>query len=173
MLTETIEKALNDQLNFELYSANIYLSMAAYFDSKNLAGFAGWMKVQHQEEMMHMTKFYDYVNERGGKVVFTGCPDPPIDWDSPLAVFEHALAHERIVTSRINDLMSLAMDERDHASVSALQWFVTEQVEEESSADAVVQQLKLMEGSPGGLFMLDRELGARTFTPPPAEGQAQ
>ena len=171
MLSESIGKALNDQLNFELYSANIYLSMAAYFDSVNLAGLASWMKVQHQEEMMHMTKFYDYVNERGGKVVFTGCPDPPTDWDSPLAVFEHALAHERIVTSRINDLMSLAMAEKDHASVSELQWFVTEQVEEESSADAVVQQLKLMAGAPGGLFMLDRELGQRVFNAPP-EGDA-
>jgi len=166
MLSEKIENAFNDQMIFEMYSANIYLSMATYFDAKNLTGFANWMKVQYQEEMFHVMKFYDYINERGGRVIIKGIDAPQTDWDSPLAAFENALAHERIVTSRIGKLVELAGEEKDHASMNFLQWFVAEQVEEEANADGIIQQLKLITEAPGGLFMLDRELGLRIFTPP-------
>ena len=166
MLDEKIENAFNDQMMFEMYSANIYLSMGAYFDAKNLTGFANWMKVQYQEEMFHVMKFYDYINERGGRVIIKGIDAPKTDWDSPLAAFENALAHEQIVTSRINKLVDLAGEEKDHASLNFLQWFVAEQVEEESNVDGVIQQLRLIADAPGGLFMLDRELGQRVFTPP-------
>ena len=170
MLSETIQDAFNDQLNFEMYSANIYLAMAAWFDSQNLVGFANWMKVQYEEEMFHAMKFYNFINERGGRVVMNAIAEPSNKWDSPLAAFEIALAHERIVTGRINDLVARATQEKDHASVNFLQWFVGEQVEEEANVDGVAQQLKLVQGAPGGLFMLDRELGQRVFTPPAGEG---
>ena len=170
MLGAKIETAFNDQMNFEMYSANIYLSMATWFDAKNLAGIANWMKVQYQEEMFHAMKFYDFINERGGRVLIKGIAEPSSEWDSPQAAFEGALAHERIVSGRINGLVTMAAAEKDHASVNFLQWFIAEQVEEESSVDAVAQQLKLVEGAPGGLFMLDRELGLRVFAPPASEG---
>jgi ferritin len=170
MLSKTIEKAINDQLNFEIFSANIYLSMAAYFDSLNLSGFANWMKVQYQEEFFHAMKFYDYINERGGRVLLDSQPGPPTQWESPLAAFENALAHERIVSSRVNDMVSQAMEEKDHATANFLQWFVGEQVEEEANAEGIIQQLKLMGEAPGGLFMLNRELAQRVFTPPTAGG---
>ena len=166
MLSPKIEKAFNDQMNFETYSANIYMSMAAWFDAKNLKGFANWMKVQYQEEMFHATKFYGYINDRGGRVLLSGSPDLPTEWDSPLAIFQHALEHERIVTGRINDLVNLAIELKDHASANFLQWYVAEQVEEEANVEAVIQQLTLMASAPGGLFMLDRELATRVYTPP-------
>ena len=169
MLTKEIQDALNSQMNFEMYSANIYMSMAAWFDSKNLTGFANWMKIQYAEETAHFTKFYNFIDERDGRVVLGAMDAPQLDWNSPLAAFENALEHERIVTSRINDLVAQAADAKDHATVNFLQWFVGEQVEEEASADGVVQQLKLMEGAPGGLFMLDREMAQRVFTPPTQE----
>jgi len=169
MLSKKIEDAFNDQMMFEIYSANIYMSMATYFDSMNLTGFSTWMKVQYDEEMFHARKFYNHIDERGGRVIIGGIDAPATDWDSPLAAFENALEHERIVTGRIGDLVEMATDEKDHASVNFLQWYVNEQVEEEASVDGVIQQLKLMAGAPGGLFMLDRELGQRTFTPPAAD----
>ncbi len=169
MMNKKIEAALNDQMNFEIFSAHIYWSMAAYCDAKNLAGFANWMKVQYQEEIAHAMKFYDYIHERGGRVLMTALPELPTDWKSPLAAFENALHHEQIVTGRINDLMSLSVDEKDHATANFLQWFVAEQVEEEASVDAIVQQLTLLEGAPGGIFMLNRELSGRVFTPPAAD----
>ena len=169
MINQEIQDTLNSQMNFEMYSANIYMSMATWFDAKNLVGFANWMKVQYSEEMFHFTKFYNYINERGGRVLLSGMDAPETEWDSPLAAFENALAHEMIVTGRINDLVIQATEAKDHATVNFLQWFVGEQVEEEASVDGVIQQLKLMEGAPGGLFMLDRELGQRIFTPPVKE----
>jgi len=170
MLSEKTENALNDQMNFEMLSANIYLSMATWFDSKNLSGFAQWMRVQYQEEMFHAMKLGRFINERGGRVLIGAIAAPQTEWDSPLAAFENALAHERIVTGRINDLVSMAVEEKDHATANFLQWYVGEQVEEEASADGVIQQLKLMEGAAGALFMLDRELGQRVFTPPAGQG---
>ena len=139
MIKKTIEKAINEQINAELYSAYLYMSMAAHFRSINLPGAANWMRVQVQEEMVHATKFYDYVLERGGKV-----------------------------TARINALLDLAIKESDHATAAMLQWFVTEQVEEEANADAVIQKLKLTKGEGSGLFMIDQELAARVFVPPAA-----
>jgi len=168
MLSKKIEDAFNDQMMFEMYSANIYMSMATWFDAKDLKGFAAWMKVQYDEEMFHAKKFYDYIDERSGRVIIGSIPAPETEWDSPLAAFETALGHEQIVTGRIGDLVELAGEEKDHASYNFLQWFVAEQVEEESSVDGVIQQLKLVEGAPGGIFLLDRELGQRVFTPPAA-----
>ena len=166
-----MEKALNEQVNAEMYSAYLYLSMESYFKSLNLNGFANWMRVQTQEEMMHAMKIYDYVNERGGRIMLKPIEGPPTKWDSPLAVFEAVLTHEQKVTGLINNLVDLAIAEKDHATNSFLQWFVTEQVEEESSADDNVQKLKMMENAPGGMFMLDRELAQRVVTPPAAENQ--
>jgi ferritin len=171
MLSEKMQDALNAQLNAELYSAYLYVSMAAYFESVNLPGFANWMRVQAQEEVTHAQKFYTYVNERGSRVILRSIDGPPAEWDSPLAVFEEAYAHEQKVTGLINDLVNLAVSEGDHATNIFLQWFVTEQVEEEASADEVVQKLKLVGDVAGGLYMLDREMGQRVFTPPAAEGQ--
>jgi ferritin len=169
MLNKEIADTLNSQMNFEMYSANIYMSMATWFDAKNLVGFSNWMKVQYSEEMFHFTKFYNYINERGSRVLLSGMDAPDTEWDSPLAAFENALVHEQIVTGRINDLVVQASEAKDYATVNFLQWFVGEQVEEESNVDGVIQQLRMIEGAPGGLFMLDRELAIRTFTPPVQE----
>jgi ferritin len=166
MIGKKLQDALNDQLNAELYSSYLYLSMSAYFQSANLAGFANWMRIQTQEELVHAMKLYDYIGERGGKVTLGPVDGPPTEWKSPLAAFEQAYAHEQMVTGRINDLVNLAIDERDHATNGFLQWFVTEQVEEEATADAVVQKLKLVGEDGGGLFMMDQEMGSRVFTPP-------
>jgi ferritin len=166
MLSEKMEKALNGQINREMYSAYLYLSMSAYFQSLNLGGFANWMRVQTQEEMVHAMKFYDFINERAGRVTLLPIEAPPIEWASPLAAFEAAYEHEQNVTGLINNLMELALSERDHATQIFLQWFVTEQVEEEDSTNGVVQKIKLMGDARGGTFMLDRELSQRVFTPP-------
>lgn len=165
MLKESVLKALNFQLNAELYSAYLYLSMEAYFESIDLNGFANWMRAQAQEELMHAMKFYDYIVRRGGRVTLSAIEGPQIDWDSPLAVFEHVYKHEQKVTGLINDLVDLTVSESDHATTNFLQWFVAEQVEEEESANGVLQRIKLTGDSKSGLFMLDSELGQRVFTP--------
>lgn len=161
MLTDRMQKELNGQLNAELYSSYLYLSMNAYFKSVNLDGFANWMYYQAQEELEHSMKFYDFIIQRGGKVVLTQIEAPPTEWDSPLAVFEATLAHEQKVTGLINDLVEIALEEHDHATNIFLQWFVSEQVEEEESVSGVLEQLKLMGDAKGGLFMIDRELAKR------------
>ncbi len=171
MISKKIEGALNKQVNAELFSAYLYLSMEAFFRSKNLNGFANWMKVQTQEEMTHVMKIYDFIDERGGRITLKAIEGPQTEWDSPLAVFEAVYEHEQKVTGLINDLVDLSIKEKDHATNSFLQWFVSEQVEEEASADAAIQQLKMVESAPGGMFMFDRELGQRVFTPPAAEGE--
>jgi len=162
MLTEKMQTALNCQLNAELYSSYLYLSMNAYFKSVNLDGFANWMHYQAQEELEHSLKFYDFVIQRGGKVVLSQIEAPQTEWDSPMAVFEATLAHEQKVTGLINDLVEIAHEERDHATTIFLQWFVSEQVEEEESVGGVLEQLKLMGDAKGGLFMIDRELAKRS-----------
>jgi ferritin len=167
MLSDRMQQALNDQINAELFSSYLYLSMAAYFQECNLNGFAQWMKVQALEELTHAMKVYAFVNDRGGAVALQPLGGPPTRWGSPLAVFEETLGHERKVTGLINNLVDLAQAERDHASSAFLQWFVTEQVEEEASANEVLQKLKLMGDAQGGLFMIDQELGQRVFTIPP------
>lgn len=166
MIKEKIQDALNKQLNAELYSAYLYLSMVAYFESMDLGGFANWVRVQAQEELTHAMKFYDYIIQRGGRVVLSSIDEPPSEWESPLAVFEHTYQHEQKVTGLINELVNLAIAEGDHATNNFLQWFVAEQVEEEDSANAALQKIKLISDASGGLFMLDGELGQRVFNPP-------
>jgi ferritin len=166
MLTKKMAEALNNQINAEYYSAYLYLSMAAYCDSINLKGFANWFRVQNLEEMVHVMKFFTYVLDRKNDVELKAIAGPPTKWASPQAVFEAALTHEQHVTSLINKLADLALSESDHATSTLLQWFITEQIEEESSADAIVQQLKLAGDNPTTLFMLDRELATRVFVPP-------
>lgn len=166
MIHEKMEQAINDQMNAEIYSSYLYLSMSAYFESINLKGFSNWMRVQAMEELSHFRKFYDYLVMRGGRVILTEIQAPPAEWESPLAAFENVLSHEQMVTGRINDLVDLSSELKDHASNSFFQWFVDEQVEEESSADDLIQNLKLNENNPGGLFIIDKELAQRTFVPP-------
>jgi ferritin len=161
MLNKKVEKALNEQINAELYSSYLYLSMAAWFESQNLRGFASWMRVQAREENTHAMKFFDFVNERRGTVTLKEIGAPTREWKSPLAAFEAAFEHEQYITGRINDLVNLATAEKDHATAEMLQWFVKEQVEEEASADSIVQQLKMANNAPGALFMIDHILGER------------
>jgi ferritin len=161
MLSDRMEKALNGQVNAELYSSYLYLSMNAYFKSVNLDGFANWMYAQAQEELMHAMKIYDFINQRGGRTLLAAIEAPPDQWDSPLAVFEDTLKHEKKVTGLINSLVDIAMEERDHATQIFLQWFVTEQIEEEESVGNVLEQLKLLGDAKQGLFMMDRELATR------------
>jgi ferritin len=167
MLKENVQEAINEQINAELYSAYLYYSMAAYFESISLKGFSHWMRVQALEEMTHVHKLFSYVNDRGGRVLVRPIGAPPTEWDSPLAVFEETYAHEVQVTALINKLMDFAVAESDHASCQFLQWFVAEQVEEEASVDEIVQKLKLVDKSEGGLFLLDQEMDQRTFVLPP------
>ena len=163
MLTKEMENALNDQLNAESYSAYLYLSMSAYFRTKNLDGFANWMYAQAQEEVFHASKFYDFIIQRGGRILLQKIEAPPTDWESPLTVFQDTLEHEQKVTGLIHNLVDLAQQTKDHASNIFLQWFVTEQVEEEENAGSVLEKLKLLEDTSGGLFILDQELSKRTF----------
>jgi ferritin len=167
-----MQEALNSQINAEYYSSYLYLSMAAHCEAASLKGFGNWMRVQAQEEMFHAMKFFDFVLDRGGRVELGPIDGPPTKWESAVDVFEATLAHEQHVTALINKLVDLAIAESDHATHTLLQWFVTEQVEEEASADEILQQLKLVGDAAHGLFMLDRELGQRTFTPPAAADAA-
>ncbi|NOZ02613.1 MAG: ferritin [Deltaproteobacteria bacterium] len=166
MIGKKMQDALNDQITAEFYSAHLYLSMAAYFESIDLPGAAGWMRTQFQEEQVHAIKMVDYLIERDGRALIRGFDDPPTEWESVLDAFKAAYAHEQKVTALINGLVDVARAERDHAAEIFLQWFVNEQVEEEASVKAIIQQLKMVEGSGGGMFMIDRELGSRVFTPP-------
>ncbi len=162
MLNPKIEEALNQQIHAELASAYLYLSMAAWFESQNFRGMAHWMRVQSQEELAHGLKIFDFINERNGRVKLTAVQAPKGDWDSPQAAFEDALAHARKITGLIGGLVNLAAAEKDHATATFLQWFVTEQVEEEAAAQAIVDQLQLVGGHPMGLFAIDSQLGERT-----------
>lgn len=164
MLEDKMQKALNDQINAELYSAYIYLSMAAFFEARDLGGFATWMKGQAQEEVEHAMRIFDYVYDRGGIVKLQAIDGPATDWDSPLAAFEAAYEHERHVTSLIHDLARKAEENDDYATRNMLDWFIDEQVEEESTADSIVQRLKLAGDNSGALLLLDRELGQRRGT---------
>ncbi len=163
MLSKKMQDALNSQINAEYHSSYLYLSMAAYCERIDLKGFGHWFRIQEQEEMGHVMKFFDYVLDRGGEVTLTAIEGPVTTWDSPLAVFEAALAHERYITGRIGKLVDLALAESDHATNALLQWFVNEQVEEEATADVIVHQLKLAGDTSAVLFMIDRELGQRTL----------
>jgi len=171
MMNKKMEEAINRQINAEVYSAYLYFSMEAYFESTGLKGFANWMRVQSLEELFHASKFYDYVNARGGRVTLTAIEGPPVEWKSPLEVFEEAYKHEIKVTGLINNLTTLAQEEKDHASHSMLGWFVNEQVEEEANASQIAMELKLIGDDKKALLMIDRELAARVYTPPAATAQ--
>jgi len=166
MLTEKMQNALNDQVAAEFYSAFLYLSMSAYLDSIDMPGAANWMEIQYREELTHAEKIFGFIKERDGRAFVKEWKAPPEEWESILHVFEAAYAHEQHVTALIGNLLETAREEKDHASEVFLQWFINEQVEEEASVKAIVQQLKLVQESKNGLFMIDRELGSRTFTPP-------
>ena len=166
MISKKMEKALNEQLNFEMYSAYVYLAMSAHCESKGLKGFANWFYVQYQEEMMHAMKFYNFILDQSSEVELETVKKPKKDYDTLLSIFEETLEHEREVTKRIYKLVDLALDERDHGTNAFLQWFVTEQVEEEASVNQIIDKLKLVQGNGNGIFLLDTELAARVFTPP-------
>lgn len=164
MLTKKMESALNTQINEEFWAAYLYLSMSAHFTAEGLPGFANWMHVQAQEEVTHAMKLYNYVLERDGKVTLEPIKAVATSWDSPLAVFEASLAHEQKVTAMINKLVEVAIEEKDHATRSMLQWFIDEQVEEEASAKAIIDSLKLIGDNGYGLYSVDKDLASRTFT---------
>jgi len=161
VLKEKLYEALSAQLNEEAYSAYLYLAMSGYLTSINMPGMAAWMKAQSQEEMGHAQKFYRYIESRGRQAKLMAIQAPPFNWEGPVAVFESALAHERAITSHIDGLMDVAESEKDRATAIFLQWFVTEQVEEEENVEQVFTRLKMLNAHPAGLLMFDRELGAR------------
>ncbi len=171
MISEKITSALNEQLKWEMYSANLYLAMSAYFSDVGLPGFANWMRIQYREETDHALKFYDFVLSRGGAAKLSAIDEPPSQWANALDAFKMAAAHEAEVTRRINELVHLAKDEHDFATDIFLQWFVTEQIEEEESVKNIIDRLKLVNGEGQGLLMLDAEAGSRVYTPP-ANGNA-
>jgi ferritin len=169
MLPERINNAFNDQIREELFSSYLYLSMHNYCESIGLKGFANWMKVQAQEELFHAIKLQDYINERGGRVTLLAIEQPKTEWNSIEEVMEETYKHEQHITSCFNRIMDLAIEEKDYASHSIIRWYIDEQVEEESSVEDILNRMKLMENSKHGLFMLDRDLGQRTFTWPTGE----
>ena len=156
---------LNKQLNMEFYSAYFYLSMVAYLQSKNLPGAANWMNIQYQEEQAHAMKLFQYIINRGGKVKLEIIESPPAEWKDIIDVFEHVLEHEKKITESINNIFDSAHSEKDHATFSLLQWYVNEQVEEESNVETILSRLKMVEGKGTGLFMLDNEMNTRVFQP--------
>ena len=160
-LSKKMETAINKQINAEFYSAYLYLSMAAYFEEMNLSGFSAWMRAQTKEEMEHGMKLFDYVFERGGSITLAAIDKPVGKWKNPLDVFQASLAHEQKVTRMISNLYNLAKSEKDHATEIELQWFVSEQVEEEASVSDIIEKLKLVGSKGNGILMLDRELGQR------------
>jgi len=161
MISQKIQKALNEQLNAEFYSSYFYLSMSAYFESKDLQGFAQWFRLQADEEYAHAMKIFDYVYQIGGEVKLMKIDGPKTNWDSFLEVFQDTFEHEQKVTKSINDLLELSYAEKDHATVNFLQWFVSEQVEEEATAMQNVKKMEMIGEDKAGLFMIDKELGGR------------
>lgn len=168
MISVKTQEALNKQINEELYSSYLYLSMSAYCQTKNLAGMANWFRVQAQEELIHVMKFFDYINDRGGLVKLQPVAGPQQEWTSFLKAFEDAYAHEQKITAMINELVDLSIKEKDRMTENFLQWFVSEQVEEEASVSEIVGQLRLIGNEGSGIFMVDRELAQRVFVPPTA-----
>jgi ferritin len=161
MFNEKVMDAMNEQIKNELYSAYIYLSMAAHFEAVNLPGFAHWMRMQSNEEVEHAMKFFDFINERGGRVELKAIDQPPIEWGSPFEIFETALGHEQKVTGMINNIFETAVQEKDYPSQIMLQWFIDEQVEEEKSAGEIVETLKMFGEKDTVIMLLDRQLGER------------
>ena len=168
MLSEKMAEVLNKQVNKEMYSAYLYMAMSAYSTYTGLKGFANWFMIQYQEEMVHAMKIYDYINGQGGQVKLMAIEQPATEFKSPMDMFEKTLAHEKFITKSINELVDLAIAEKDHATNIFLQWFVTEQIEEEGNDNEIIARLKLVGEDGNGLLMLDKELAARVFTPPAA-----
>ncbi|HPA24087.1 MAG TPA: ferritin [Candidatus Cloacimonas sp.] len=166
MISQKMEIAINEQINKELYSEYLYLSMQAFFAAQNLDGFANWMDVQCKEEHFHAMKFFTYLIDRGGKVKLQAIAQPEVNFENPLTVFTAVLKHEQFVTQSINNLMDLAIQEKDFATKSLLDWYVNEQVEEEASAEKIVHRLSFIGNNPQAILALDSELGKRVFTPP-------
>ncbi len=161
MIPKAMQDAMNEQIKNELYSAYLYLSMSAHFESKTLGGFAKWLRLQAQEELEHAMKFYDFILERGGEVTLKAIDQPPSSWNSNLEAFQQVLEHEQKVTKLIHDLYELALKEKDYPSQVMLQWFIDEQVEEEKNATEVIEKLKMIEAHGTAVLMLDHELGKR------------
>jgi ferritin len=172
MLSETLAKALNEQVNAEYYSAYLYLGMSAYADREGYKGIANWFFIQAREEAAHAVHIYQHILERGASPVLTPIQAPPASFAGAKDVFEKVLAHERGVTDRINKIASLAVEEKDHATYTFILWYVNEQIEEEKNVDEILAKINLMGNSPALLFHLDAELAARTFTDPFAGGSA-
>jgi len=165
MISAKMQKALNTHLNEELYSSYFYLAMAAYFEAKNLKGFANWFRIQSTEEQMHGMKFFDFILQKGGKVTLTEIGAPKVEWKSISEVFADTLKHEQKISGLINKLVEVAMQEKDFATNNFLQWFVTEQVEEEANVEEIIQKIEMIGDNKSGLYMLDNELGARVAAP--------
>lgn len=165
-MNSNVEKALNQQIHAEFFSFYLYLSVSAYFKSIHLDGFANWMNVQAQEEYRHAMKLFDFLIERGGKVELLALDAPQKEWASPSAAFAAVLKHELYITERIDSLVDISTQEKDHATTVMLHWYVSEQVEEVATADTLANQVKMIEDSNHGLLMMDRELGARQLMPP-------
>ena len=169
MLSEKLLDALNEQLNKEYYSSYLYLAMAAYFDDKNLQGMANWMKLQSDEEHLHAMKFFDFIIRVGGRVKLKAIGEPSSEWDSPQSAFEAAFKHEQFISKSIYELVSKAIDEKEYATQTFLNWFVDEQVEEEETVKAIVEKFIMIGDSASGMYMLDTELGSRAASAAPAE----
>ncbi len=167
MISTKLNEAVNNQITFEFYSAHIYLSMAAYCAAVDLPGFSHFFRVQYREEIDHAMKFFNFVAEMGGNIKITGFQDPQADFSSILNAFEVALNHEKTVTGRIYDLKTIAIEEKNYAASSFLEWYINEQIEEESNFTALVRRLKMIADDPAALFMLDNELAARAYVPLP------
>ncbi len=167
MISKNVEKAINEQIQREMFSSNLYLSMSAYFHFINLPGFAHWMRIQAQEEEFHALKFFDYLIERDGSPIISTIDQPQAKWNSALDAFEATYKHEQFISENINNLMDVAVQNKDHATQILLQWFVNEQVEEEANVKEILDKMKMVADFPGGLFMLDNELKQRpAFSPP-------
>ena len=165
MLNKKIQDAINDQIGYEFYSAYLYLAMSAHFETLSLKGFAAWMRTKFSEEQVHALKFFDYINDRGGKVVLPPLQQPKNSWKTNLNVFEESLAHEQSVTARIHKLYELALAEKDYPTQALLQWFITEQVEEEKTVTEIVEQLKLIDARGTAVLMLDHHVNKSAKKP--------
>ncbi len=164
MISKKVQQAFNSQLNEELYSSYLYLSMAAHFEAKNLKGFAHWFRIQSQEEYGHALKFFNFILQKGGKVSLTQIATPKTEWNSIAEVFNDTLKHEQKISDLINKLVEVSMEEKDYAAHTFLQWFVTEQVEEEANVEEIIQKIEMIGDNKSGLFLLDNELGSRSVT---------
>jgi len=166
MLNQRIEKIINEQINAELYSSYLYLAMSAYCADLGLAGFANWLKIQVQEELAHVEFMFNYLIERNGRVVLETVEKPPVEWNNIIEVFEETLKHEQYISSRINNIVNVALEEKDHATASFYKWFLDEQVEEEATASDVLSKLKLTKAEGSALFFMDQEMAKRVFVQP-------